>query len=186
MAKQNWKCFAIHCQYMKPQSARGITKLLIPDPNQANQWHAFIKPHAIENNLIQYCQNHFQTPQSTPYTVPPLEPLLNYNSLTPFGAQILQGTAELDDLPISAHAKLLLQHQKPGYLLIIHDSKLCHLKLCWMDSASGQSIPPLLPLAIILEFTNLWPKTPTDLQNNAKETTNNQGDGQTNQDPIRI
>jgi len=29
----------------------------------------------------------------SPYTVPPLSTLLNYNSLTPFGRKILDGTA---------------------------------------------------------------------------------------------
>jgi len=42
--------------------------------------------------------------------------LLNYNSLTPFGAQVLQGTADLNELPILQHTKLLLQHQKTWLL----------------------------------------------------------------------
>jgi len=111
IAEQNRKCFAIHRQFMKPRSAGGITKLLVPSPTTPQGWNTVVDPRAIESHLIQYCQNHFKTPQGTPYTIPPLAPLLNYDSLTPFGQQITQGTAKLDELPISHHTKLLLQHQ---------------------------------------------------------------------------
>jgi len=66
----------------------------------------------MEQHLIEYCHIHFQQAQGSPYTVPPLSDLLHYDSLTPFGAQILQGTANLDELNISEPTKLLLRHQK--------------------------------------------------------------------------
>jgi len=62
----------------------------------------------MEQHLIEYCRIHFQQAQGSPYTVPPLSDLLQYDSLTPFGTQILQGTANLDDLNISEATKLLL------------------------------------------------------------------------------
>jgi len=41
--------------------------------------------------------------------VPPLSELLGTDSLTTFGEQLLQGTADLDTLQVSLHTKLLLQ-----------------------------------------------------------------------------
>jgi len=47
-----------------------------------------------------------------PYTVPPLSTLLNPDSLTPFGQQVLNGAVDFPSLEVSHHTKLLLQHQK--------------------------------------------------------------------------
>ncbi len=44
--------------------------------------------------------------------IPLLAKLLYYNSLTPFGQQVLDGTANLHNLDISHHTRLLLHHQK--------------------------------------------------------------------------
>jgi len=112
MAEQNRKCFAIHQQYMKPRSAAGITKLWVPDAVNPASWHTILDPREIESHLIQYCQQHFQMPQGSPYMVPPLAPLLQHDSITPFGKQILHGTANIENMQISYHMKLLLQHQR--------------------------------------------------------------------------
>jgi len=45
-------------------------------------------------------------------SIPPLSTLLGHNSLTMFGCQVLDGTADLQNLDVSHHTKLLLQHQK--------------------------------------------------------------------------
>jgi len=111
MAEQNWQCFAIHQQYMKPQSAGGITKLLVPDAANPASWCTILDPNKIELHLIQYCQQHFQMAQGSLYTVPPLAPLLHQDSITPFGKQILHGTANIKTMQISYYIKLLLQHQ---------------------------------------------------------------------------
>jgi len=41
----------------------------------------------------------------------PLSTLLNPDSLTPFGHQVLTGTADIENLEVSHHTKLLLRHQ---------------------------------------------------------------------------
>ncbi len=112
LAEQNRKCFAIHRNFMKPRSAGGLTHLRIPADTQPNKWQTVIEPRAMETHLIEYCRIHFQQAQGSPYTVPPLSTLLNYDSLTPFGSQVLHGTADLNALDVSHHTKLLLQHQK--------------------------------------------------------------------------
>jgi len=56
--------------------------------------------------------NNFKQAHSSPYMIPLLAKLLYYNSLTPFGQQVLDGTANLHNLNISHHTRLLLHHQK--------------------------------------------------------------------------
>jgi len=111
MAEYNQKCFALHRQFMKPHTAGGLTRLLVPDGNDSNKWMTLINPTEMENSLIDYCQQHFKEAHGTPYTIPPLSELLKPDSLTPFGRKVLNGTADLQQLEISHHTKLLLQHQ---------------------------------------------------------------------------
>jgi len=66
----------------------------------------------MEKSLIEYCQEHFKEAHGTPYTIPPLSALLDPDSLMPFGQNVLHGTADLQQLDVSHHTKLLLQHQQ--------------------------------------------------------------------------
>jgi len=84
--------------------------LIVPNETNPQKWHTVIEPWEMEAHLLAYCQTHFQTPQGSPYTVPPLINILGYDSLTPFGEQILQGTANLNNLPLQKHTKLTPTH----------------------------------------------------------------------------
>jgi len=66
----------------------------------------------MDNFLLEYSQTHFGQACGTPYTVPPPTELLGYDGLTPFGKQVLHGTAPIDTLPINRYTKLLLNHQR--------------------------------------------------------------------------
>jgi len=112
VAKQNRKCFQLHQQFMKLRTAGSLTRLLVPDDHDKNKWTTIINPAEMEDQLIAYCQDHFKEAHGTPYTVPPLSTLLQPDSLTTFGQQVLNGTADLQSLDVSHHTKLLLCHQK--------------------------------------------------------------------------
>jgi len=111
MVEYNWKCFALHRQFMKPRTAGGLTRLLVLDKTDNKKWMTLINPLEMEKSLIDYCQEHFKEAQGTPYTIPPLSELLNPDSLMPFGRQVLQGTINLPQLNVSHHTELLIQHQ---------------------------------------------------------------------------
>jgi len=98
---------------MKPQTAGGLMRLLIPDKMDPKKWKTLINinPTDMENSLIAYCQEHFKEAHGPPYTIPPLSTVLNYDSLTKFGQQVLNGTADLQSLEVTHHTKLLLHHQ---------------------------------------------------------------------------
>jgi len=83
-AEYNRKCFNLHCQYMKPRMARGLMQLLIPDKTNPGKWQTIINPTEMEHHLIEYCQEHFKQAHGSPYMIPPLSTLLNYDSLTEF------------------------------------------------------------------------------------------------------
>jgi len=97
---------------MKPRTPGGLTRLLVPEENNVTKWKTIINPAEMEDSLIAYCQDHFKEAHGSPYTVPPLYTLLNPNSLTPFGQQVLKGTPDIQSLNVSHHAKLLLRHQQ--------------------------------------------------------------------------
>ncbi len=92
--------------------AGGLTKIKIPNPKQPQQWTTLTDPHQIDQELLKYCQEHFSKSFGTPYTVPPLSNLLDYDGITQFGQTVLNGTADLSLLNLNHHTKLLLQHQK--------------------------------------------------------------------------
>ncbi len=97
---------------MKPRTASSLTRLLVPDESDSTKWKTIINLEEMETSLIDYCQEHFKEAHGSPYTIPPLSTLLNPDSLTPFGRQVLQGTADLQQLDVSHHTKLLLHHQR--------------------------------------------------------------------------
>jgi len=66
----------------------------------------------MDQKLVEYCQSHFSKSHGTPFTIPPLSTLLKYDGLTPFGTEVLHGTADLDALNLDHSTRLLLQHQK--------------------------------------------------------------------------
>jgi len=84
----------------------------IPNLEQPSKWNTITDPNLMDQNLLEYCQNHFSNSHSTPFTVPPLPTLLKYDGLTPFGTEVLQGTADLESLDINQSTQLLFQHQK--------------------------------------------------------------------------
>jgi len=112
MHRGNWWCFSLVCHFMKLQSAGGLSKLKIPDPDKPQKWKTITKPHQMDQELLQYCQHHFGKSLGTPFTVSPLNDLLSYDSLTTFGQQVLHDTANLSMLTIDEYTSLLLRHQK--------------------------------------------------------------------------
>jgi len=94
---------------MKPRSA-GILRLIVPHPDHPHGATLY-NPKEIEAALMKHCQDHFKQAHGSPFTVPPLSTLLGYDALTPFGQQILDGTAPIDDLSINHATALLLKHQ---------------------------------------------------------------------------
>jgi len=61
------------------------------------------------------CQAHFKQAHGSLYMVPPLTDLLGTDSLTEFGDQLLQGTANINALQVSPHTKLLLKQHCRKY-----------------------------------------------------------------------
>jgi len=111
----------------------GLTHLLVPESTNEGQWKTLYQPEEIETAMHTQCQNHFQQAHGSSYTVPPLTDLLGTDSLTKFGEQLLQGTANLDVLQVSMHTKLLLnQHGRkyPKY-------KSTHLPLRFEELMQG-------------------------------------------------
>jgi len=64
----------------------------------------------LNHTLLEYSHTNFARAQGSPFTVEPLQHLLQYDSLTPFGNMVFKGQAYLNALPIDEPAKALLTH----------------------------------------------------------------------------
>ena len=64
-------------------------------------WTIITDKQEIEDIIIKRNKIHLNQAQGTTCTVPPISTLLGQDSFTPFGDQILSGTADIDDLPLS-------------------------------------------------------------------------------------
>jgi len=107
-AEQNFRCFAIIKNHLKPRTPSGLTHLLVPYPNNPGKWKTLYQLEELEAAMHTQCQQHFSQAHGSPYMVPPLSDWLGTSSLTKFFTQLLQGTTNLDTLQVSQHTKLLL------------------------------------------------------------------------------
>jgi len=109
-AKENCCCFVMVRQILKPRST-GITHLLLPNPEDPDQWQHVNDRATMEMLLLQHSQNHFKQADGTPFTSEPLQSLLLPDGLTPFGQQIYNREPIDPNLPIPPGARLLLEHR---------------------------------------------------------------------------
>ena len=66
----------------------------------------------MNHTLLEYSRTHFARAQGSPFMIDPLQQLLNYDGLTPFGNQVFKGRAQLEHLPLNALTKALLQNMQ--------------------------------------------------------------------------
>ncbi len=62
--------------------------------------------------LLEYSRTHFARAQGSPFTVEPLQHLLQYDGLTPFGNMVFKGRVDLTALSIDEPTKALLTHMQ--------------------------------------------------------------------------
>jgi len=111
-AEENQRCFGLVCHFMKLRTVGGLSKLKILDPEQPQKWNTITDPHQMDQELLQYCQDHFGKSFGTPYMVAPLSKLLAYDRLAEFGQHVLHGTADLSSQKIDDYTASLLRHQQ--------------------------------------------------------------------------
>jgi len=148
-AEENWWCFALVKNFMKPQST-GISRLIVLHPGIPNKWVTLYDPRDIERALLTHCQAHFQQAHGFPFTIPPLSTLLGYDALTPFEQQVLDGNAPLADIPINQTTRLLIQHQhyatpQPhwplchGNAIRLHDARILKMARVYINLSFRQT-----------------------------------------------
>jgi len=88
-AERNRQCYACFCQHTKPKAPGGLAYITIQDNNGAQQ--PILDQQELETTLLEYSRTHFAQANGSPFTVEPLNRLLQYDGLTSFGDQITQG-----------------------------------------------------------------------------------------------
>ncbi len=110
-AEQNKRCYAAFRQHTKPKSSGGlshVTKNNGPDQPPT----IIIDREELDDTLLEYSRTHFAKAQGSPFTIEPLNRLLQYDGLTTLGNQVLQGRANLSQLPINEPTRAILTHLK--------------------------------------------------------------------------
>jgi len=97
-------------QILKPRTG-GLTQLIVPNPNNNDQWDTINDRATMEMMLLQRSQTHFQQADGTPYTIEPIRSLLGPDGLTQFGKQIYDRLPIDQSIPITPGTRLLLEHQ---------------------------------------------------------------------------
>jgi len=109
-AEQNRHCYAAFRQSTKPKATGELAYITVPD--RENKPRTIMEKDELDDTLLEYSRNHFATAQGTPFTVEPLQHLLQYDGLTPFGNHVLQGQVDLQTLAIDDATRALLHSMK--------------------------------------------------------------------------
>jgi len=104
----NWQCFALTKQIIKPHSAGGLTQKTQDD---RDTWMAIMDARDMETKLLEHSKTHFSQAHRTAYMTMPLKELLQYNGLMEFGDKVFNGDIP-QDLNLPPATWLLLEHQK--------------------------------------------------------------------------
>jgi len=107
-------CYAMVRSITKPQQKGGISHVKIPNATTPNEitWTTLYDPSELETAVLQQHRQHFSQATGTPFTVTPLRELINDECTSEYAIQILNGTANINDLPIDEYTKDLLTQLK--------------------------------------------------------------------------
>jgi len=108
-AEQNRRCYAAFRQHTKPRSPGGLAYLKTTNPTDQSTT-MILDPDEMNETLLDYSCEHFTKAQGSPFTIEPLNHLLNYDGITPFGNQVLRGRADLSNLNIDEATRAIMQH----------------------------------------------------------------------------
>jgi len=116
-AEELCKCYAMVRQVAKPKQLGGIThvNVLRPDNDEATQgpkWDTVYKPPKIEKLVLAQHKKHFSQAHGTDFMMEPLRSLINDKFTSKFATKILEGMANINNLPIQELTKTLLRHLK--------------------------------------------------------------------------
>ncbi len=107
-AEQNRRCYAALRHHTKPRSPGGLA-YITQDNGPSEHPTTIMETDEMNETLLEYSRVHFSKAQGSPFTVAPLNHLLQYDGLTPFGNRVLQGRADLDRNDLQPPTKALLQ-----------------------------------------------------------------------------
>jgi len=108
-AKRNCMCYARFRQHTKPKASGGLVYITVPDENGEPQ--PLLDQQDLESTLLDHSRKHFAQVEGSPFTVDPINRLLQYDGLTLYGDRITKG--HLPDLHVfDEQMCAILQHLK--------------------------------------------------------------------------
>jgi len=88
-AEQNQWCYARFRQHMKPKAPSGLAYINVP--NEEGKLQLILDQQEMEDTLLEFSQMHFAKAKGSPFTTEPLNCLLAYDGLTPYGDKVTAG-----------------------------------------------------------------------------------------------
>jgi len=136
-AEKNKCCYAAFHNHTKPWLSGGLMYITVNnDPQQPPT--TILDHDELGNTLLAYSWNHFAKAHGSPFTMSPLDCLLQYDGLNPLSDLIFKGHNVLDPLPLD----------KPTCALLTH--------LCNKTSIDSQSHP--LHYGTMMNGIKKWPE----------------------------
>jgi len=132
-AEQNCLCYARFRQHTKPKAAGGLAYITVPDDTGTPQ--PLLDKQDLESMLLEHSRTHFAQAEGSPFTIEPLNCLLQYDGLTPYGDHVTQGksgTLHDFDKPTGAilkHLQCKVLVEAPVALSLNHDILLNGIKM---------------------------------------------------------
>jgi len=113
-AKEFCTCYTMVRGITKPRQMGGISHVKIPTNSAQNEpeWTTLYDPKELETAILKQHRQHFSQAAGTPFTVALLRELINDECTSEYAQQILNGTANINDLPIDEYTKDLLTQLK--------------------------------------------------------------------------
>ena len=84
----------------------------IPKTLPKEEWKRIEDPVMVEKYIMERNKRHLNQAQGTPCTIEPLQSLLGLDSRTPFGNSVLNGTVNLNQLPLTKLQQLYFKEMK--------------------------------------------------------------------------
>jgi len=115
-AEELWQCYSMVHSVTKLRQQGGLSHVKISKanvtPGEPPQWDTIYDKLELECCILQQHQTHFSQAHGSVFTISPLRELIDNECTSPYSRQILQGTADIEALPIDQYTKDLLKQLK--------------------------------------------------------------------------
>jgi len=106
--EQNRCCFTRFRQHTKPKAPVGLAYINVP--NKEGKPLPILDQQEMEDAPLEFSQTHFEKAERSPFTIEPLNCLLAYDGLTPYGDKVTAGRPTIQHHHFDEPTKAILEN----------------------------------------------------------------------------